>query len=240
MASLFAQLALVDLQQDLLRNIVSLHPSQDLFDDLSPRPGDWALAQQVEDAVKPPVYRSRTPVIDRPFEDAAWCNAIAWPFRHWRHSRFSDGGFGVWYGSESVETTVYESAYHWVRGVLSDAGFERESVVAERKVYRVACTAALLDLRPAVAEHPDLLHPSDYSLCQSVGARLHREGHPGLLTPSVRRPAGLNVAIFNPGVLSNPRHQCQLSYRLHQGTLVVEKQPGTPWITLDPAFFGLA
>lgn len=240
MHSLFAQLALADVQQDVLRNIVSLHPSQDLFDDLSPRPSDWALAQAVEDAVKPPTYQSHTPLIDRPFEDAAWFNAIEWPFKNWRHSRFSDGSFGVWYGSESVETTVYESAYHWVRGFLADAGFEREAVVAERKVYRVACAAALLDTRPAVASHPDLLHPSDYSLCQSVGARLHREGHPGLLTPSVRRPAGLNCVLFNPRVLSQLRHQCQLTYRLAAGQLVVEKQPGTPWLTLDVAHWGTA
>mgnify|MGYP002682808346 CR=1 FL=1 len=67
---------------------------------------------------------------------------------------------------------------------------------------------------------------------QSVGARIHREGHPGLLTQSVRRPAGENVAIFNPDVLSNPRHNCQLTYRLEGGLIVVEKQPGVAWITL--------
>lgn len=238
MNTLFAQLALADVQQDLARNIVSLHPSQDLFDDLSPNAADWLLAQQVEDDAKPPTYHSPTPVIDRPFEDAAWFNAIEWPFKNWRQSRFSDGSFGVWYGSESVETTVYESAYHWVRGFLADAGFEGESVVAERKVYLVACAAALLDMRPAVADHPDLLHPSDYSLCQSVGARLHREGHPGLLIQSVRRPAGHNVALFHPRVLSRLRHHCQLTYRLAGGQLVVEKQPGKAWITLGAAFFG--
>ena len=47
---------------------------------------------------------------------------------------------------------------------------------AERKVYTVACSAALLDFRKASVEHVDLLHPSDYAFCQSVGARIHREG----------------------------------------------------------------
>ncbi len=32
------------------------------------------------------------------------------------------------------------------------------TVIAERKVYSVACGAALLDFRKAVDEHPDLLH----------------------------------------------------------------------------------
>jgi len=237
MNSLFARLTLADICQDVARNIGSLRQSQDLFDDLTDDPIEWLLAQKVEDEVKPPPYRSRTPIIDRPFEDAEWFNAIIWPFKHWQSSRFSDGTYGVWYGSESVETTVYESAYHWYRGLLCDAGFERTAVVAERKVYSVACGAALLDFRAAVDEHPELLHPSDYAFCQSVGARIHREGHPGILTRSVRRPAGENVVVFNPDVLSNPRHNCQLTYRLEGEHIAVEKQPGVVWITLDVTNF---
>jgi hypothetical protein len=233
--SLFAQLTLADVHQDVARNIVSLSESQDLFDDLTEDPAGWLLAQRVEDEVKPPPYRSRTPLIDRPFEDAQWFNAIAWPFKNWQASRFSDGTYGVWYGSDSVETTVYESVYHWYKGLLCDAGFDRQEVIAERKVYWVACGAALLDLRAASNEYPDLLHPSDYSFCQSVGVRIHREGHPGLLTPSVRRSAGENVVVFNPGVLSNPRLNGQLTYRLEGDQVVVEKQPGVTWVTLAVA-----
>jgi hypothetical protein len=233
--SLFSKLGLADVHQDVARNIVSLRESQDLFDDLTEDPAEWLLAQKVEGQVKPPPYRSRTPLIDRPFEDAQWFNAIAWPFKHWQASRFSDGTYGVWYGSDSVETTVYESVYHWYKGLLCDAGFDRQEVIAERKVYWVACGAALLDLRAARNEYPDLLHPSDYSFCQSVGARIHREGHPGLLTPSVRRSAGENVVVFNPGVLSNPRLNGQLTYRLEGEQVVVEKQPGVTWVTLAVA-----
>jgi hypothetical protein len=83
----------------------------------------------------------------------------------------------------------------------------------------------------------DLLHPSDYAFCQSVGARIHREGHPGLLTPSVRRPAGENAAIFNPDVLSNPRLDCQLTYRLDGDQIEVVMQPGVAWLTLAVASF---
>lgn len=232
MNALFAQLTLADIHKDVARNIVSLLQSQDLFDDLTDDPAEWLLAQKVEDDIKPPPYRSRIPIIDRPFEDAQWFNAIIWPFKHWQVSRYSDGTYGVWYGSDSVETTVYESAYHWYRGLLSDAGFERMAVVSERKVYSVTCNAALLDFRKPAVEHPDLVHPSDYAFCQSVGARIHREGHPGLLTPSVRRPEGENVAIFNADVLSNPRHNCHLTYRLEGDQIVVEKQPGVTWFAV--------
>ena len=103
MNTLFAQLTLADIHQDVARNIVSLRQSQDLFDDLSENAAECLLAQNVEDEVKPPPYRSRMPIIDRPFEDAEWFNAIIWPFKHWQTSRFSDGTYGVWYGSDSVE-----------------------------------------------------------------------------------------------------------------------------------------
>jgi len=237
MNSLFAQLALSDIHKDVARNIVSLLQSQDLFDDLTDDPAEWLLAQKVEDEIKPPPYRSSTPIIDRPFEDAKWFSAIIWPFKHWQASRFSDGTYGVWYGSDSIETTVYESAYHWYRGLLSDAGFDRMTVIAERKVYSVACNAALLDFRKAADDHPDLLHPSNYAFCQSIGARIHREGHPGLLTQSVRRPSGENMAIFNADVLSNPRQNCELTYRLENDQILVERQPGLVWFKLDVASF---
>ena len=234
---MFDQLTLADVRWDVFRNIVSLRSAQDLFDDLTDEPADWLLAQKVEGEVKPPTYRSGAPIIDRPFEDAVWFNAIAWPFKHWQASRFSDGSYGVWYGSESVETTVYESAFHWYRGVVSDAGFDVHEVIAERAVFLVACSAALLDVRQATDAYSDLLHPSDYTFCHSVGARIHREGHPGLLTRSVRRATGENICIFNPAVLSKPRSHCQLTYRVVDGHLVVEKQPGTKWMTLKVASF---
>ena len=74
MNSLFAQLTLADVHQDVARNIVSLRESQDLFDDLTGDPAESLLAQKVEDEVKPPPYSSRKPIIDRPFEDAQWFN----------------------------------------------------------------------------------------------------------------------------------------------------------------------
>lgn len=237
MHSLFTQIKLADVHQDVARNIVSLSQAQDLFDDLTDDPAAWLLAHKVEDEVKPLLYPSKMPIIDRPFEHAEWFNAIIWPFKYWHSSRFTDGSYGVWYGSESVETTVYESAYHWFQGLLCDAGFERMSVIAERKVYSVACDAALLDLRKAADDYPDLLNRSDYSFCHSVGARIHREGHPGLLTHSLRRAGGENLCVFNPAVLSHPRHNCQLIYRLEGDQIFVEKQAGAAWLTLDLGHF---
>lgn len=235
MQDLFSHVRLADVDREVMRNIVSIRKSQDLFDDLTDNPDEWVLAQQVEAQVRPPPYRSHVPVIHRPFEDAQWFNAIAWPFHHWSASRFSDGSFGVWYGCDSARTTVYESAYHWYHGLLQDAGFENEAVVGERKLYAVTCAAALLDFRAVVAEFADLLHKTDYTLAQSVGARIHREGHPGLLIPSVRHAQGENYVVMNPAVLSKPRLHCQLTYRVDGPRIVVEKTPGKTWMEIATA-----
>jgi hypothetical protein len=48
-----------------------------------------------------------------------------------------------------------------------------------------ACDAALLDLRQFMQDYPALALKTDYTEAQSVGARIHREGHPGLVVPSV-------------------------------------------------------
>ena len=235
MQQLFSHLTLTDVHCHVIRNIVSLRSSQDLFDDLTSSPEEWALAQQVEDGVKPPPYQSLNPVIHRPFEDAEWFNAIGWPFKHWQASRFSDGSFGVWYGFDTVKTSVYETAYHWFSGFLTDAGFEKEKDMGERNLYEVACDAALVDLRPLATPQSGLMHKTDYSTPQSVGARLHREGHPGLVTASVRHAAGQNYVVLNPDVLSNPRNHGQLTYRLEGHRIVVEKQPGVAWLKIDTA-----
>jgi len=233
MESLFSKVSLVDIQQDFSRNIVSPREPQGLFDDLSKSPSDMLLAQRVEVETKPPFFRSDQPIIDRPFEDSAWFNAIEWPFQNWQSSRFSKGRHGVWYGSDCIETSAFESAYNWYKRLLCDAGFENHSVIAERSVYSVACSAALLELRRVVDAYPDLLHASDYTFCQALGNRINREGHPGLITLSVRRPGGENVAIFNPSVLSSPKLVCQLTYRLDNGTIEIEQQRGEVWITLE-------
>lgn len=235
MAAFWRALRVADTQHDLLRNIVGLRAPQDLFDDLSEDPAETRLALRMARQARPPFFVSLTPAIHRPFEEAQWANAIDWPFRHWQSSRFSDGRFGVWYGASALETTVWESGYHWVRGLLRDAGFDREPVVAERQVYAVSCAAALLDARPAVRAAPGLGHPSDYSLPQALGTRLHGEGHPGLVAPSVRHRGGETYALFNPAVLSQPRLHTRLTYRLQDGQLRVEKTPGRRWLSIDLA-----
>ena len=228
---LFADVRLADIHADLLRNIVSLRVSADLFDDLSENAADWQAAIDLELQTKPPLFASTAPIVARPFEEAAWNDAIGYPFRHWMRSRFSDGSFGVWYGADSIETTVHETVYHWRARLLADAGFTQPGIRMERKVYRVRCDAALVDLRPAVPKHPGLVDPTDYTLPQQVGARLHREGHPGLVTKSARC-LGTVYAVFNAKVLSQPRQSCFLTYTTTAGGVAIERESGNVWMNI--------
>lgn len=50
--------------------------------------------------------------------EADWLNAIEFPFRNWAVSRFCDDSFGIWYGSDLVETMVHETVHHWRHGFL--------------------------------------------------------------------------------------------------------------------------
>jgi len=238
MDAFFAGLALADVHRDLARNIKSIRISQNLFDDLSDEPADWDVAQKHELATKPPTYESPSPIIDRPFEEADWLNAIGFPFTNWAASRFCDGSFGIWYGSDLVETTVHETVYHWRNRFLADAGFdaqvrqgERASITGERKVYWVRCDAALVDLRTKAEEYPDLIHPSSYRFTRGIGARLYREGHPGLVARSARCD-GENYGVLNKSVLSAPHSCCSLTYRLTREGVVVEREVGQAWMVL--------
>lgn len=232
MAGLLDGAALMDCSDELARNIVSLRHSQEVFDDLADDPDDLVQARTAEVAAKPPEYNVLPPAIQRPFQEARWFEAIGFPFENWRASRFSAGHYGVWYGAFSIATTVHETVYHWYHGLLSDAeGFAQPGVAIERKVYWVVCDAALVDVRPMIADYPVLVASDDYSLTQQLGARLHHDGHPGLVTRSARYPDDV-VAVFTPNVLSSPRPACFLTYRLTANGVDVERETGNIWFTI--------
>ncbi len=236
MDGLFDGLILADVHGDIHRNIVSVRESQDLYDDLTDSPEGWQAAIHLELATKPHTYTSNQPVIDRPFEEAEFNEAINYPFENSTKSRYSDGSFGVWYGANDLETSIHETVHHWRTNLLEDAGWHAlDGITIERKVYRVRCDAGLLNFISKLEAFPALIDPSpsSYQLTQLVGARIHHDGHPGLLSRSARC-TGNTYAIFNPQVLSNPRHICYLTYRTEGDRVTVKRQPGETLLTIDP------
>lgn len=226
MDALFNGLTIVDFHSDANRNIVSLRESQDLYDDLTDSTEGWRAAIDLEIATKPHTYTSKFPIIDRPFEEAAYNEAIDYPFKHWSKTRYSDGSFGVWYGADSLDTSIHESVYHWRKGLLEDAGWHKiDGVVIERKIYLVRCNAALLDFVPKLEAFPALIDPDSYHLTHQVGARINHDGHPGLISRSARCQGDV-YTIFRPHILSNPRPRCYLTYRNEVESVVIERQLG--------------
>ena len=215
------------------RNITTLRESEDLFDDLTG--GDEAasaIAAEAEMRVKDHPVRRDPKIIQRGFDYTR--SIIDYPFKNepYLSTRFGDGTYGVWYGSLEMKTTVFETGFHMIKAEGAVEGLD-EVVVRERAVYRVKCSAILIDLRGKQSSFPKLV-ANNYGFTQQIGQRMNREGHPGLLAPSSRYK-GTNIVIFNPDVLSDPRLHCHLTYFFDPLTLKirVERTVGRTWLKLD-------
>jgi RES domain len=233
-ADLFS--ANVDFHADVARNIPGVRRSQHLFDDLSSDPADWDIAIAAEGTQRVPTAAA---IISRPFD---YGSVISYTFdsSHWHETRFSDGSqYAVWYGSLEIETTVYETAWHWYRFVLDSFPDAAREIRTERRVFDVRCDALLVDLRGKEKTHPGLTSRTSYAFTHEVGRYAHAQGLNGLLTPSARCD-GVNAAIFKPERLSNVRHRTYLTYRLNlaQDTLIAERAPGKAWLSVSPSALG--
>ena len=230
--SLVRQVA--DYRGDLMRNIKGIRVSQDLFDDLA-RPGgeqraDLDVAIAAESATRIP---SPAPLITRPFD---YGTVITYPFapHNWHATRYSEGlEYGVWYGALEIETTVFETLYHWHRFVTDSFSLDRE-IVGERRVFQVRCEAILIDLR--AADEPRLVDRNDYSFTHQLGRYLWKRAQSGLLAPSARAP-GTCAAIFRAEALSDVRDVCYLTYRIKvtEDIATVERNPGQAWLEVRPS-----
>jgi hypothetical protein len=211
--------------RDLFRNIKGIRESQNLFDDLidDEEDVDTAIAATDLSAIE-----TTDAFISRPYD-----YGVNFPFvtTNWQETRFGAGDrYGVWYGSETLETTIYESVFHWHKWVLASFPDENDVVVGERRVLQVACDAMLINLVGKEDEFPDLLSRRSYTFCQRVGAFLVDQGQSGVLVRSARCD-GINAAIFRKERLSNVRDFCSLTYRTNPKVDLVhiERTNGQQW-----------
>ena len=222
----------VDYAGSPFRNIKSIRESQSLFDDLAADEED-ILAANSADALGKPV--SPTPLLTRPFDYGA---LITYPFltENRQQTRFSDGTlYGVWYGSEEIETTVRETVHHWRRFLLDSFPSENRAIRADRRIFSVRCRGILIDLRGKEREWPALVDRSSYQFTQALGHYLHDQDQNGLLVGSARC-RGVNCAAFTPRILSNPVDVCSLTYISNpaRGAEVrVERESGSEWMTVN-------
>jgi hypothetical protein len=145
-------------------------------------------------------------------------------------TRFGDGSYPVWYGCMEQFTTIYETAFHMIREEI-DLKDHNRPIERQRLIFKVACTAILIDLTCESLYFPQLTDVSRYSFTQQIGKRVRTEMHPGLLAPSARHRDGINVAVFTPKVLSNPELAEQLVYRLDPASMRLSVLDKTKLVT---------
>lgn len=224
----------VHAQENAYRNFASLRRSRNLFHRIADDATDVDAAINAEMRTRD---RRQPALIHRPFE--RWYGVIGFPFDHrrWGASRFTDGSFGIWYGSRSVETTVAETAHHFAAELIARGQHRHDRpIIRERCVMTAYVDALLFNLCGKQAEFPALVATDSYDFTQHVGRAVHDGHHPGLLAPSARRDGGVNVDVFSPDYLSNPRDYCYLTYRFQpqDGRIEIERDPGTNWMTISP------
>ena len=141
-------------RDDLYRNIKTCRDGQHLFDDLTDNASDFDIANKFEALTRIP---AAAPTIERPFDDT-----IEYPFNNLAVTRFSDGSFGVFYGSLELETTISETIYHWL-GFLNDSDFlTREMTIPILYIHTI--THLLIKLAPIFVSQIEM----DLSLDQRV------------------------------------------------------------------------
>lgn len=155
--------------------------------------------------------------------DFYYSAAIGFPFRTtpFMRTRFSDGTYPVWYGSSSVETSIYETAHHLIRFMQAEEGtMQEKKIIKKRSVFDVFCSAILTDLCAKQELFPKL-SAEDYAFSIEVGKQIKEGGIPGILYSSARHIGGKNIGIFQQSVLENPRLLGHLQYIIIPGEKMI-------------------
>ena len=123
--------------------------------------------------------------------------------------RFTDGSYGVFYASLTIETAIAETTHHRTRFLEAT---EEPAQEIDMRVYAVDLDADLHDIRAMRDGHPGYYHPTSYAMSQELGRALRDAGSDGVVYRSVRNEAGECAAVFRPRLLSNCRQERHLCY----------------------------
>jgi hypothetical protein len=226
--SIISSAALFKYENFAWRNIVSRTPSVAIHDNIAQDELDLLIAQAMELEKRPIQFQSHTPIIDRPFEQheleselyrqwtdsQSWDEAVAYPFAHVNEGRFNPKKFAAWYGSSEELTTIFETAYHWLRQSIDDYGDLSGVKMRQRAVHKVQVDGWVLDLRGQCDEYPLMLDKSDYSTSHAVAREAYATGCAGVWVKSARNPKGCNLVMYRPGPLKKSQFARYLEYRL--------------------------
>ncbi len=191
------------------RIIRTLYPPVWLFEDIAD-PADWDLLASAEAKTNPRVRQEIGELALVPAErrvSGPTASLVMAAFTHvsqLRPSRFSDGGYGVWYCGDRFAVALAETIFHFERFMRATA-----EAAAEAQFRELVCGIGgeLRDLRAGGDEA--CLAPDDWGPGQAMGAAARAAGDDGIVYPSVRHPAGQAAALFWPDRVRLPVRQAR-------------------------------
>lgn len=114
-------------------------------------------------------------------------------------NRFSDGTYGVYYATDSLDAAISETRHSRER-FLSRT--KEEPIEVDMRTYLADLDGELHDIRGRT-DLADVYAPDNYTASQVLGRELKRINSWGIAYNSVRHADGECVAVFRPHVLSN-------------------------------------
>ncbi len=122
-------------------------------------------------------------------------------------SRFSNGSYGVYYATNSLEAAISETSYH--RAVFMSHTDEDPGEI-DMRVYIGEVLQPMHDIRSTA--YDDLHAPDDWSPAQAFGLLMKENSSWGLVYRSVRHSEGECIAALRPPAISIPTQGPHLSY----------------------------
>lgn len=210
--------------QQAYRIIPTRYPPVGLFDDLVAK-DDLAVLYEIEGRTNDRLRRElgELDLVDP--DDwlvGAGSTPIMAAFTHPSPSgsRFSDGGFGVYYCADAPAVAIRETAHH--RAIFLRQTGEGQTMFDMRQ-YVGTLAKPLYDGRGGRLPQ-GALDPDSYSVGQGVGRALRDQRAWGLVYPSVREPGGLCAALFRPPAITDVVQSVSYRY-VFDGDTITEVYP---------------
>ena len=212
MSSSFPPLAQVQWPKTY-RIIRSVFPPIDLFEDIAD-PADWELIARAEAKTNPRLAESIGSLDQVPVErriSGPGASLVMAPFVHCspdRPSRFSDGGYGVYYAGDQPEVALFETMHH--HGRLMARTAEPPGWTSGFRELIGSIDAQLHDVRGS--GHNAMLNRDSYAEPQALAKELRHANADGIVYPSIWYAGGQCVAIFWPDVVTVPLQGRHFTY----------------------------
>lgn len=115
-------------------------------------------------------------------------------------NRFNGGERGAWYCAWEMLTSAHEVGFHRTRELGFINRYEDEARYVELLADFIGDYPDIQgDAHPALNHDPEVGYPAG----QQLATELRREGHRGLIYPSVRHEGGRCFVAFDPGIIQN-------------------------------------